>query len=62
MFSAECERSSQWFFGCLCRASVSHPGIQLFREIAFLDKEVEFQPEAVKLKGVYVHVGERLWF
>ncbi|RLV97336.1 hypothetical protein DV515_00011849 [Chloebia gouldiae] len=40
-----------WDYG-----SVSHPGIQLFREIAFLDKEMEFQPEAVKLKGVYRHI------
>lgn len=48
-------------FGCLCSGGVSRPGIQLFREIAFLDKEVEFQPEAVKLKGVYRHIGERLF-
>lgn len=28
---------------------------------AFLDREVQFQPEAVKLKGVCTHLGERLF-
>lgn len=47
--------------GCLCSGVVSYPGIQLFREIAFLDEEMEFQPEAVKPEGVYIHIGERLF-
>lgn len=48
-------------FGCLCSGGVSCPGTQLFGEMAFLDKEVELQPEAVKLKGVYTYIGDRLF-
>lgn len=48
-------------FGCLCGGSVSCPGIELLRETAFLGREVEFQPVAVKLKGVCTHIGERLF-
>lgn len=48
-------------FGCLCSGGVSRPGIQLCREIPFLDEEVELHPEAVKQKGVYTHTGERLF-